>query len=64
MEYFAEGSEALFGTNDFHPFVRPELNRHDPELYALLRRLWLMEPAREKAASRESDAAGETPPRG
>ncbi|WP_337175008.1 hypothetical protein [Paludisphaera sp.] len=44
MEYFAEASEALFGTNDFHPFVRAELRRHDPEAYALLRRLWLMEP--------------------
>lgn len=44
MEYFAEASEAFFGTNDFHPFVRAELRRHDPEAYALLRRLWLMEP--------------------
>jgi hypothetical protein len=40
MEYFAEASEAFFGTNDFYPFVRAELRRHDPELYALLRRLW------------------------
>lgn len=40
MEYFAEGSEAFFGTNDFFPFVRPELKRHDPELFALLGQLW------------------------
>lgn len=40
MEYFAEGSEALFGTNDFYPFVRAELARHDPALDAILRRLW------------------------
>ena len=30
MEYFAEASEAYFGTNDFFPFVRIELKRHDP----------------------------------
>ena len=39
-EYFAEGTEAFFGTNDFYPFVRPELKRHDPELFALLGKLW------------------------
>lgn len=44
MEYFAEASEALFGANDFYPFVRAELRRHDPEAHALLRRLWLVEP--------------------
>jgi hypothetical protein len=43
MEYFAEASEALFGTNDFYPFVRAELARHDPALYATLRRLWHLE---------------------
>ncbi len=40
MEYFAEGSEALFGTNDFYPFVRAELEQHDPRLYRLLEKLW------------------------
>jgi hypothetical protein len=40
MEYFAEATEAYFGTNDFYPFVRPELKKHDPELFALLGRLW------------------------
>ena len=43
QEYFAEGSEAFFGTNDFYPFVRAELKEHDPELYALLARLWGVE---------------------
>jgi len=43
MEYFAEASEALFGTNDFYPFVRAELAKHDPEGHALLRRLWLLD---------------------
>ena len=40
MEYFAEASEAFFGTNDFYPFVRSELQRHDPKLFALLETLW------------------------
>jgi hypothetical protein len=40
MEYFAEQSEALFGTNDFFPFVRSELEQHDPRMFALLKRLW------------------------
>ena len=43
MEYFAEASEALFGVNDFHPFVRAELAKHDPKAHALLRRLWLVD---------------------
>ena len=40
MEYFAELSEAYFGTNDFYPFVRAELMKHDPEAYKLLKKLW------------------------
>jgi hypothetical protein len=40
MEYFAEASEAYFGTNDFFPFVRIELKRHDPRGYAALEQLW------------------------
>lgn len=40
MEYFAEASEAYFGTNDFFPFVRSELKQHDPDMYELLRKLW------------------------
>lgn len=39
-EYFAEASEAYFGTNDFYPFVRSELQRHDPEIFALLEKIW------------------------
>jgi hypothetical protein len=39
-EYFAESTEAFFGTNDFYPFVRPELKEHDPQMFELLRRLW------------------------
>jgi hypothetical protein len=40
MEYFAEGTEAFLGTNDFFPFVRAELRQHDPMLYKLLEELW------------------------
>jgi hypothetical protein len=40
MEYFAENSEAYFGTNDFYPFVRAELKEHDPDMYLLLQDLW------------------------
>jgi hypothetical protein len=40
MEYFAESSEAFFGTNDFYPFIRAELKEHDPAMSALLGQLW------------------------
>jgi hypothetical protein len=40
QEYFAECTEAFFGTNDFYPFVRSELKQHDPQAYALLESLW------------------------
>ncbi len=40
MEYFAEATEAFFGANDFYPFVRAELQRHDPEMVTVLRRAW------------------------
>ena len=31
---FAESTEAFFGTNDFYPFVRPELKEHDKGMFA------------------------------
>ena len=40
QEYFAETTEAFFGRNDFFPFVREELEKHDPEMAGLLKRLW------------------------
>jgi hypothetical protein len=40
QEHFAEATEAYFGTNDFYPFVRPELREHDPELAKLIEELW------------------------
>ena len=39
-EFFAELTECYFGTNDFFPFVRPELQRHDPETFQLLEEIW------------------------
>jgi hypothetical protein len=49
-EYFAELSEAYFCRNDYYPFTRADLQRHDPVAYELLQRLW------GKAANRESVA--------
>ena len=43
QEYFAECTEAFFGTNDFYPFVRAELQQHDPNTYQLLNKLWKVE---------------------
>ena len=39
-EYFAELSEAYFGKNDFYPFSRADLQKHDPAGYRLLDQLW------------------------
>lgn len=39
-EYFAEGSESYFGTNEFYPFVRPELKLYDPDLFRVLVKIW------------------------
>ena len=39
-EFFAEMSEAYFGTNDFFPFVHGELKESEPEIHALLRDIW------------------------
>ena len=40
MEYFAEATEAYFGRNDFFPFTRDELKKHDPGVEELLGKLW------------------------
>lgn len=39
-EYFAESTEAFFGTNDFYPFVRAELKEFDPRMEGVLRKAW------------------------
>lgn len=40
QEFFAETTEAFFSTNDFFPFTKADLARHDPETMALLASLW------------------------
>jgi len=39
-EYFAESTEAYFYRNDFFPFVRAELKRHDPRMHDLPDAIW------------------------
>jgi hypothetical protein len=39
-EYFAECTEAFFGTNDFYPFTKEELKQQDPDMFALLETVW------------------------
>ena len=39
-EYFAEATEAYFGTNDHYPFVRAELKEHDPQMYEMVKKVW------------------------
>jgi hypothetical protein len=39
-EFFAEMTEAYFGTNDFYPFVHGELKDAEPKTHALLREVW------------------------
>lgn len=42
MEFFAEMSEAWWGTNDFYPFVRGELIQGFPAIASLMRDCWQM----------------------
>ena len=42
-EFFAEMTEAYFGTNDFFPFNRAELQEAEPELLGLLKEIWSAE---------------------
>ena len=39
-EFFAEMTEAYFGSNDFYPFVAGELKQAEPEIFALLADIW------------------------
>jgi hypothetical protein len=41
QEYFAESTEAFFSRNDFFPFARAELEKHDAEMFSLLQQLWI-----------------------
>lgn len=40
MEFFAEMTEAYFGSNDFYPFNRAELMESEPEVFQLLQKVW------------------------
>ena len=40
QEFFAEGSEAYFGRNDFQPFTRDELKVFDPETFVVIEEVW------------------------
>ena len=39
-EFFAEMTEAYFGSNDFYPFVTGELKQAEPETFALMEEIW------------------------
>ncbi len=39
-EYFAEQTEAYLGVNDFYPFVRAELKKHDPQMFEVMIEIW------------------------
>ena len=52
-EFFAEMTEAYFGSNDFYPFVTGELKQAEPDTFALLEEIWGPlpgRPPRKKAA--------------
>lgn len=40
QEYFAESTEAFFSRNDFFPYSRDDLQKHDAGMAALLAELW------------------------
>jgi hypothetical protein len=44
-EFFAEMTEAYFGSNDFFPFNRAELKESEPEIYELMKTIWEAPPA-------------------
>ena len=48
-EFFAEMTEAYFGSNDFYPFVTGELKQAEPEIFALMADIWGPLPGRGKA---------------
>ena len=50
-EFFAEMTEAYFGSNDFYPFVTGELKQAEPETFALLAEIWGPLPGHDKPKS-------------
>jgi hypothetical protein len=47
-EYFAEATEAYFGKNDYYPFSRAELKKHDPDAYAMIETVWKVDTDKDK----------------
>lgn len=52
QEYFAEATEAFFSRNDFFPFTKDDLRRHDPEMATALEDLWSLGDAAKDSATR------------
>jgi hypothetical protein len=52
-EFFAELTEAYFGTNDFFPFNRAELKEAEPEIYELMKAIWETPPVAKDSALRD-----------
>ncbi|TWU48704.1 hypothetical protein Poly51_46050 [Rubripirellula tenax] len=65
-EYFAESSEAFFGKNDFYPFDRAQLKKHDPGMFEVLTEVWELGDRRPVARQPSTDQSSkyrvETPP--
>jgi arylsulfatase A len=55
QEYFAEDTEAYFSRNDFYPYTRDELKQHDPEMFALLGKLWQVAPPSQRPKRGDSN---------
>jgi hypothetical protein len=50
-EFFAELSEAYFGTNDFYPFVRAELRQYDRKSFDMIERMWTKPPTTTRSSA-------------
>jgi len=55
-EFFAEMTESYFGVNDFFPFNRAEMKEVEPEILALMERVWETPKADPKAVTKEKKA--------
>lgn len=61
-EYFAETTEAFFGRNDFFPFNREDLAKHDPEMFGLLAKVWGAPEAKSASSAKAIDFVREVQP--
>lgn len=43
QEFFAEMTESFLGHNDFYPFNEGELKKAEPEIHALMKKVWIKE---------------------